>query len=258
MIRPLIISAIAKETFLRLRRDKVFLPTSLVGLVVMFMSGIISFWGVEEFYKILFDLTTTSFNLIGVVVAIFWGTKIIHDSKQEGSIELQLAAPLCRYEWLLGKYIGLASVLVLLALVLMFGLQLVYLWYGMSFMPMEAWIIFSTLSLTWLVISAASMLIASLSSQAVSLFTSFWLLICGLIARPVLQALPPDSPDFVKQTVSYIAGIWDLHRFNLSEFGSKLGELNWSYFLHALSYASGLIVFILASAVISFRYRDLT
>ena len=117
---------------------------------------------------------------------------------------------------------------------------------------------FSTLGLSWLVVSAVAVLIASLSSQAVSLFTSFWLVIAGLIARPVLQSLPQDTPETIVSALRLFTGIWDLHRFNLSEFSNQLSNMSWQYFLDASVHASLLIVGILSCAIISFRFRDLT
>lgn len=248
---------VISETFLRLRRDRIFLPAVLVGIGMLFLSGLASYWGIEEFFKILYDLGTTVFHLTGVVVAIFWGIKLINDSRQEGSVEVQLAAPIRRSEWILGRYLGLVAALFLLACFFLFGWQLIYWFYGMGWMGWSSVLIFISLSLSWLVMAAAAFLIATLASQAVALFTSIWLLICGLIAQPILQSLAPDTPIFIRNCVAWFTGIWDLHYFNLGEFGTQKASLEFSFFLERLNYGLALVGALTALACISFSRKDI-
>ena len=57
--------AVSMETFLRLRRDKIFVPAALVGCGLLLMSGLASYWGVEEFFKILYDLGSFAWLMTG-------------------------------------------------------------------------------------------------------------------------------------------------------------------------------------------------
>lgn len=246
------------ETFLRLRRDRIFLPALVVGIALLLLSGLASFWGVEEFYKILYDLGTTAFHLTGALVAIFWGTKLISDSRQEGSLEIQLASPIGRTQWLLGKYLGLTLTLVLLAIMFMLGWQLVYTGYGMGFMGWDAVGIFSILTLSWLTMGAVAILFASMSSYAVALFSSVWLLICGLLTAPIMQSISPETPQEVKTVVTYLAGFWNLHYFNLYEFGVSRDFISSTEVIKRVSYGVALIAGFLSLASLSFRNKDLT
>ncbi len=178
------LAAVSMETFLRLRRDKIFVPAALVGCGLLIMSGLASYWGVEEFIKILYDLGSFAWLMTGTTVAIFWGNKIIADSRQEGSLEVQLASPISRSIWLIGKFVGLTGALVLLSLIFLMGWQSIYLGYGMGWMPMRDVILFSLLSMSWVVMAAVSIFFASLASGAVALFCSIWMFVAGLITAP--------------------------------------------------------------------------
>ncbi len=250
--------SVARITFLRLRRDKIFLPAAAVGSLAIIMSGVASYWGVEEFFKILFDLSSFVFQMVGVSVAIFWGVKLINDSKQEGSIELELSSPIGRSEWILGKFLGLAAALILLALSLMLAWQLVFWGYGMGMTTLKALQIFASLTLGWLVMGALAISLASLSSQGVALFASLWCLILGLVTGPIYQSLAPDTPKFMQESIAFVAGIWDLHRFDLSALGPQMTQtIPWSKLQDPLAYGLGLVAFFLATACLVFQRRQL-
>ena len=252
------IFSIAHMTFVRLRRDRIFLPAVCVGSLLIILSGIASYWGVEEFFKILFDLSSFVFQMVGVTVAIFWGVKLINDSKQEGSIEIELASPISRSAWILGKFFGLAAALILLAVGLMFAWQLVFWGYGIGMTSLKSLQIFGLLTLSWLVVGALAISLAALSSQGVALFASVWCLIFGLLTAPIYQSLAPETPDAIKQAIALTAGLWDLHRFDLSSFGPEAGKtIAWQQLQAPISYGVALIVVFLATACTVFQKRQL-
>ncbi|RYZ48341.1 MAG: hypothetical protein EOP07_25910 [Proteobacteria bacterium] len=213
--------AIAAETFLRLRRDKVFLPALLIGLGLLALTGLASFWGVEEFFKILYDLGTAAYLFTGAAVAIFWGNKIVSDSKTEGSLEVQLASPIGRSVWLLGKYLGLVAALLLLAVCFLIAWQGIYFSYGMKWMNPFDLQLFGVLTISWLILAALSMMFATFATQAVALFCTIWVFVSGLISAPIMQTLSPETPEDTRKVVQFIAGIWNLNMFNISQSVSK-------------------------------------
>lgn len=247
----------AFETFLLLQRDRIFLPVVLVGFGLLFLSGLASYWGIEEFRKILYDFGSFIFHIMGISVAIFWGTKLLSDSKLEGAIELQLASPITRYQWLIGKFLGLSFALIFISVLMLAGWQLIYVFWGMGLISGKSLSIFGLLTLSWLVMAAVAILFSSVSSQAVSLFASFWLLICGLLSQPVYQALSPETPQFIREIASFTAGIWNLHTFDTSSYAVQKGYITAQQATDILTYGMLLIVTLISIACISFQRRDL-
>lgn len=215
------IFAVASETFLRLRRDKIFLPALLIGVGLLGLTGLASFWGVEEFFKILYDLGTAAYLFTGASVAIFWGNKIVSDSRAEGSLEVQLASPIGRSVWLIGKFLGLSAALLLLGLGFLIAWQGIYFSYGMSWMQTFDLQLFAVLTLTWLILAALSIMFASFATQSVALFCTIWMFVCGMISAPIMQTLSPETPAGTRRIVSAIAGLWNLNAFNISQSVSK-------------------------------------
>jgi Cu-processing system permease protein len=249
--------AVSMETFLRLRRDKIFVPAALVGCGLLIMSGLASYWGVEEFIKILYDLGSFAWLMTGTTVAIFWGNKIIADSRQEGSLEVQLASPISRSTWLIGKFLGLTGALVLLSLIFLAGWQSIYLGYGMGWMPLRDVILFSLLSVSWLVMAAVSIFFASMASAAVALFCSIWMFVAGLITAPILQTLSPDTPASTRQAVEMLAGLWNLHLFDASQYTVGKEFLSQMELLSRLGYGALLIGVFMSLACFFFNRRDI-
>lgn len=252
------ILSVARETFLRLRRDRIFLPAAIVGIGLLLLSGTASFWGVEEFYKILYDLSTTIYHFVGVTVAVFWGIKIIGDSASEGSLEVQLASPVARGYWLIGKYLGLLLGLCFLAILLLVGLQFVYLGYGMGALTVDLIGIFFCLSLSWFVMAAVAVLTSVISSGSVALFVSFWVFIAGLLTAPLMQSLAPDTPENIRYFMEFLAGVWNLHYFNLYEMGAKSESITWTILNARLLYGFCLVALLLSISVLCFQNKDLS
>lgn len=251
------IIAIAMETFLRLRRDRIFLPATMVGMGLFALSGLASYWGVEEFFKILFDLGSITWLFTGSIVAIFWGNKIISDSRQEGSLEVQLASPVSRSAWLIGKFFGLTAALVLLALIFIVGWQGIYWSYGMGWMPQQDLVIYALLSLTWVIMGAVSILFASLASAAIAMFCSIWMFVCGLLTAPIMQALAPETAPSARKTIEWLAGIWNLHLFNLANLGGSKTFLPTLELLSRAGYGLLLVGFFMSLACLFFSRKDI-
>lgn len=248
---------IARETFLLLKRDKVFLPALIAGCGVALIANIASDWGVEEFVKILFDVGYFGFQLVGISVAVFWGIKSITDSRSLGALEVQLAAPVSRTAWLVGKYLGLAMALVLL------WLGLIATWWAFmvlnDFGPMTLPTLgaFAFMLLGWLVVAAVATLFASFTGQAVAMFSSVSLLLVGLASALVANTLSVETGETAKRLVRGVARLWDLQQFNLIE--KALSPSAWPDRMVLLTrgaYGGVLIVLLISLACLVFARRD--
>ncbi|MCF7811477.1 ABC transporter permease [bacterium] len=107
------ISAVAQTTFRETIRNKI-LHNMLGFAVVMFgLSWVISAWSVGEPEKIIADIGLTITVLVGVIIAIFAGVVLVHGEVDRKTILPILAKPLHRWEYVLGKYIGFSSAVLL-------------------------------------------------------------------------------------------------------------------------------------------------
>ena len=253
------LTTIALDSFLLLRRDKIFLPAAVGGLGIAILANLASDWSIEGFIKILFDIGTFGYHFIGSIVAIFWGTKLIADAKSEGAIEVQLASPIPRPIWIIGKYLGLVISLVFLGIILLAIWQGIMLINDFGMMTLNQLATFMYLSLAWMVLGAVSIFFSTFSGQATALFSSFSVWIVGLVISLINGTLPPDSPQFTKSVIGFFATFWNLQRFNFSDkIGVEGIELSSNELFWSAAYGIALIVVFIFSAGLIFRNRDLT
>jgi ABC-type transport system involved in multi-copper enzyme maturation permease subunit len=247
---------VALETFILLRRDKIFVPGLVTALLIALFASLAANWGIEEFDKLLFDVGYFGFEVMGGLIAIFWGTKIVSDSRQEGALEVQLAAPVPRPVWLVAKFLGLAGTLVLL------GVSLLVLWqavmlandYGVMRPPEVA--AFALMVLGWLVLAAASLALGCVVRQGLALFGAVCLWVTGLASVLVAHALPEDTPEASRAAVRLIARIWDLGQFNLTDQATGLVPYVAREAAMRGAYGVLLILALLTGSCIIFQRRD--
>jgi len=246
------------ESFLLLRRDKIFLPAVIAGVLIVVLANMASDWSIEDFDKILFDIGTFGFHLTGSIVALFWGTKAVVDSRKDGTLEVDLAAPVSRTIWLMGKFLGLCFSLGFLAIILMIIWQGVMILNQFGWMTWQHIIVFFYLWINWIIVGAVATFFATFCSNAVALFSGlcFWLI--GLSSASARQMLSPETPEPTQYIVKSIARFWDLQQFNLSNYiiGSEFPsvyELSWRLFYGVL-----LVLLLSSMSCVIFHKRDLT
>ena len=254
VVRPLWI--LSRESFAVLKRDRVFAPALVMGLLVAGFAALASQWSVEDFRKILFDVGLFGLQATGGLVALVWGTKLVADSRQEGSLEVQLAAPVPRPVWLLGKFVGLAVCLALL------GALLLAVWQGMMLLagygplrPPEL-LAFGLMGVGWLVLAALALFFASMARQGVALFATLCAWVTGLAAAPVAGALGVETSALARRIVGTLARYWDLQQFNyadrvLDPVLPPLGDLGARF-----AYGGLLTLMLLTLACLVFSRRD--
>lgn len=253
------ILAVIIETFTLLRRDRVFIPAIVLAVFIFLFASLASRWGIEEYEKFLYDVGFAGYSFMGCIVALFWGTKLLSDSRSDGSIEIQVASPISRSLWIVGKYLGLALTLLFLGLVLLLLWQGFVLIRGFPLMEASQLITFLLFTLEWLVVAALAVSTASAGSQGTAIFSSLCLWIAGLTSLNIANAMPPNTPEASKLLLETIAKFWDFQRFNLSDVALVDGafptpqELGWR-----LGYGMGLIMLFIALACLSFHKRDVT
>lgn len=243
--------ALTYKNYMLLYRGKAFFPVFLFALVCMVFSLLMSSWGVNEFRKIFFDSSMFFFHIFGNAAALFWGIKLLLEARQEGSMEVELAAPISRSLWLLGIYLGLSATLLLLS-----GISLT-LWEGFFYVHFGR---FSTYAESlvafvqvfgFLVSGAIAVFFASFCGLGVALFASFSLWISGLMTYSLYELLGRDQPLWFHHLASFLAKVWNLQYFNPS-----LEHSSFSLALYSGLYALSLIVFLLTASSLLFQKRD--
>jgi len=107
--------AIARNTFREAVRDRVLYLVAAFGLVVLGSGKLVGWVSVGEDVKIVRDVGLAALSFFGALVAIFVGTGLVQRELGGRTIYTILARPVARWEFILGKYLGLLATTLIVA-----------------------------------------------------------------------------------------------------------------------------------------------
>ncbi|MEM6884534.1 MAG: ABC transporter permease subunit [Verrucomicrobiota bacterium] len=112
------ITTIAKNTLIESLRQRVLLVLLLFGVGLTVASFYFTQFTFEDEFRFLKDIGSASISITGLLVAMIGAAQLIPAEIERRTIYTVLSKPVGRFEFLLGKYLGLFSLLTIM-LVLM-------------------------------------------------------------------------------------------------------------------------------------------
>jgi ABC-type transport system involved in multi-copper enzyme maturation permease subunit len=123
------IFSIAANTFRETIRNKILYTILAFALLVIGLSRFLADLSVGELTRIIVDVGLACIHLFGILIAVFIGITLISNEVERKTVYLILSRPVPRWEFLVGKAVGLSGTLALVTLVMSFTLFLVHLGY---------------------------------------------------------------------------------------------------------------------------------
>lgn len=124
------ILSIAANTFRETIRNKILYAILAFALLVIGLSWFLADLSVGELARIMADVGLASIHLFGVIMAVFIGITLVSNEVERKTIYLILSRPVPRWEFIVGKALGLCGTLALVTLVMASTLFLLHLGYG--------------------------------------------------------------------------------------------------------------------------------
>ena len=106
------ICAVAHNTFRESIRDKVLYVLLFFAVTTILGSKVLGWISIGQDIKIIKDICLTAMSVFGTLIAIFVGANLVYKEIDKKTLYTLLAQPMKRYEFMLGKYIGLMAVIV--------------------------------------------------------------------------------------------------------------------------------------------------
>lgn len=116
------IFTIALNTFKEAVRDKVLYSLIFFAVLMIGLSSIIDRITVGQQDKIIKDMGLASLSIFGVMIAIFVGIGLVFKEIDKRTIYSIISKPIARWQFLVGKYVGLMITLLVEVLVMTAGL----------------------------------------------------------------------------------------------------------------------------------------
>jgi ABC-type transport system involved in multi-copper enzyme maturation permease subunit len=192
------VAAVATNTFREAVRDRVLynlvafalLMTAAAILVVQVSIGI------EKLVVV--NLGLTAVSLFGVVIAIFVGVGLVSKEIEKRTLYTILSRPVRRWEFITGKFLGLAATLCVNAAVMLVGVFLALLYVAHGWHKQDAWIIVAwyLVVLQLLIMTAVTLLFSSFSSPLLSAVFAFAVFVIGSLSED-LRAIAKASSGVV-------------------------------------------------------------
>lgn len=166
------IAAIAINTFKEAIRDKILYNLLFFALLMIGASLLLATLTVGEQSKIIIDIGLASINIFGVLIAVFLGIGLISKEIEKRTIYNIISKPMPRYQFLIGKYIGLLLTIVVNTSIMGIGLYLVLIinewrWgHGIFDANLDIWKAMYLILIEFMVITAIALLFSTFSSSS--------------------------------------------------------------------------------------------
>ena len=118
--------SIAANTFRETVRNKILYVILAFALVVIGLTWFLGDLSMGELSRIVADVGLASIHLFGVVIAVFLGITLVSQEMERKTIYIVLSKPVPRWEFVLGKAVGLSATILLTTAVMAVTLFAVY------------------------------------------------------------------------------------------------------------------------------------
>lgn len=243
------------NTFRETLRDKILYNLVIFALLLIGSSVLLVRLNYGDSAKLILDLGLASLNVFGIIMAIFLGIGLVSKEIDSRTIATIISKPIHRYEFLLGKYLGLLLTLGVNTLLMLAGLLGVLMLLEVPIEPP----LFQTVLLIFvelMIITAVALLFSTFTTTAMSaIFTLSVYVIGHLLSDLKTLSVKLDSGSRLLMNGLYYAlpNLDDFNRKSQVAYHIVMGtsEMVWT-----VAYGLLYTMFLLAMAALIFNRRD--
>jgi ABC-type transport system involved in multi-copper enzyme maturation permease subunit len=234
--------SIALNTFRENLRDKLLYNLLIFALLMIGSSLLLMRLTLGEFHRLLLDVGLGSINIFGVLIAIFVGIGLVNKEIEKKTIYTIVSKPVARYQFLLGKYLGLTITLLVNTLIMAAGLLLV--------------LFAQDVPVTGMLFTAVALLCSTFTSATLSAIFTLATYVIGHLTAD-LKTFGAKMDEGVRMILNGLYYVLpNLERFNLKGHVVHHLEVPASDLFLIVLYGLTYVAFLLLSATIIFQRRD--
>ncbi|MCK5800221.1 MAG: ABC transporter permease [Deltaproteobacteria bacterium] len=255
--------AISRNTFREAIRNKVLYSLLTFALLIILASLAFGALSIKEEARLTRDFGLGGMSLFLVIIAIFVGVNLVYKELERKTVYMLLPKPIHRYQFVLGKFLGLVLTLFVLTVIMSLVLVIVFSTQKGALTPPVARLIL-LIFFEVVLITAIAVLFSSFSTPFLSgMFTIGIVLLGRSVAE--IQAIATKMNDTVVSPlltgISY--AVPDLRFFfvtgadvNGTHVSVNNVFVSWAYVGHAAAYAGIYATLVLLFAMFLFSRRD--
>lgn len=258
------ILAVLLNTFRETIRDKILYGIVFFAIVLILTTFVLGEWSLHEEVRVTTDLGLAGISLFSVLLAIVLGVSLMHKEIDRKTLYPVLSKPVARWQFLLGKYLGMAFTLLITMLLLGVVFFVVLAVQGGTF-SRALMLALSLIYLEVLVITAVALFFSSFSTPFVSGVLTLGTFVVGRSLDTLEIFLRAQEVTVVPWLFKLFTVVFpNLYLFYPSgralesQWVSVHGVfVSWSYLLTTASYGAAYIAVCLVASIIIFSRRDL-
>ena len=185
MSAPVRIRYIASNTFREAVRDRVLYNLIVFALLMSGASILVGQISIDIERLVVINLGLTAVSLFGMVIAIFIGIGLVSKEIEKRTLYTVLSRPVRRWEFIVGKFFGLAGTLAVNTFFMAIGVFVSLLYVSHHFQKQDGWVLVALyfIILQFLIITALTLFFSSFSSPLLSAVFAFSLFVIGSFAE---------------------------------------------------------------------------
>lgn len=210
------IVAIAVNVFREVIRDRILYLIALYLIILVIAMQLIPSLAPGAGQKIILDIGLAAMNVMGLLATVFVGTGLINKEIEKRTILVLIAKPMSRLELIVGKHIGITSVIAVL-MAAMTGLYCGAASWMQIPLPLGSILISVLYMLLELsLISAIAITFGVFTSSLLATLLTFGVFLMGHLSRDLLMfGQLTQNPNLAKSMENMYLILPDLERLNL-------------------------------------------
>ena len=253
------IAYIASNTFREAVRDRVLYNLIAFAVLLSGAAILVGQISIEIEKLVVINLGLTAVSLFGVVIAIFIGIGLVSKEIEKRTLYTVLSRPVRRWEFIVGKFFGLAGTLVVNTFFMAIGVFAALFYVSHKFVRADALILIALyfIVLEFLIICSVALLFSSFSSPLLSAVFAFSLFVIGSFAEDLrnFAGMAHGFTRWLATAAAYL--VPNFSAFNVISSIAHEQPVSGQLILQNTFYAACYAIMAVSGAVLIFEHRDL-
>jgi ABC-type transport system involved in multi-copper enzyme maturation permease subunit len=250
---------IATNTFREAVRDRVLYNLIAFALLMSGAAVLVGQISIDIERLVVINLGLTAVSLFGIVIAIFIGIGLVSKEIDKRTLYTVLSRPVRRWEFIAGKFFGLAGTLVVNTFFMAVGVFAALAYVSRHFQPSDTSVLVALyfIVLQFVVITALALFFSSFSSPLLSAVFAFSLFVIGSFAEDLrgFAKMTHGITHWLATGAAYL--VPNLSALNVISQVAHGQAVDSRLIAVNTAYASVYAVAVLAGAVLIFEHRNL-
>lgn len=258
------IFAVARNTFREAVRNRVFASLIFFAVLMMGITLAVSSASLNEEIRLMKDVGFFLISTFSVLIAVFTGVNLVYKELERKTVYTVMPKPIWRWQFLLGKYLGLAATMLIQVAVMSGVLALLIPLVGGAIgieLLQAAWLVFVEVG----IVLAVALVFSSFSTPFLSGLLTLGVFAVGRFAD-VLGTVRLGDPESrtpltegISAAVRFISDVTpDLSLYDVTPNLVYARPITADYLLHATGLGLTYIALGLLIAAVLFHRRDFT